>query len=709
MLKRGFRSGLALIMALCMMFSCVGMTLAIEPEDVTAGEIVAASKAMVEKLTAYAEEINPNLKDSAKAYGKELVDIAKSLAKTADDKLQIRNQVVAFKNDVEALMTKAEELLDEYNAMMAEYDTLMAEYDDLMARADDLQARADNLQAQADDLQVEIDAAVEAGDVAKADELQAEADALEAEADALKAEADALKADAEDFKARAEDFKARAEALQDDADAFQAEVDALKAKVEELKAKLPEGSHALYDSVLDMYDIAKTLNDEGVAVIDVVRELKDAAVVTKDAALEVVQNTLPEAEYTAVADAAKALVTIVEKVATEGGLDANATVIQDAAAKVKDAVVALTALISEEDAAELNALIEELNGTLEDTYNAHTSGAYHIDNDSFYVAMGDGVVVSESYVDKLAAELHHVDYLNLAEKGMQVSAIADVLAANSADIAKADLITLGFGHDALLQSAASLMGEELNWARYVGTTGAAYMEEALDKLTEKVENLDLTSGGADIGSLLVQFIECYTYACISHVVEFPYAVNDIREVNPDALIIVVGMYNPLNNVVLVNSENEEVLAIGTLMDALVETANLYALGYSMAAAADVIYVNAPNVETENNKVNMTVWEILRDGAILDTTNPSENGHVYIQERIYDALDVTGLWGDADENGVVEPNDATYVLEYWAGLRTADQIDLSVSDVDGYVGYEPNDATCILEYWAGLRESFPVEN
>lgn len=68
----------------------------------------------------------------------------------------------------------------------------------------------------------------------------------------------------------------------------------------------------------------------------------------------------------------------------------------------------------------------------------------------------------------------------------------------------------------------------------------------------------------------------------------------------------------------------------------------------------------------------------------------------------------GIWGDADDNGVVDTNDASYILEYCVSLKTADQLNLAVSDVDGNNAVDTNDASLILEYCVSLRDHFPVE-
>ncbi len=67
-----------------------------------------------------------------------------------------------------------------------------------------------------------------------------------------------------------------------------------------------------------------------------------------------------------------------------------------------------------------------------------------------------------------------------------------------------------------------------------------------------------------------------------------------------------------------------------------------------------------------------------------------------------------LWGDANHDGVVNNQDATLVLRYYAGLIEADELCLKRTDVnmDGVINNQ--DATLILRYYAGLVTELPYE-
>ena len=66
------------------------------------------------------------------------------------------------------------------------------------------------------------------------------------------------------------------------------------------------------------------------------------------------------------------------------------------------------------------------------------------------------------------------------------------------------------------------------------------------------------------------------------------------------------------------------------------------------------------------------------------------------------------WGDANHDGEVNGKDATLVLQYYAGVITADELCLKRTDVNGDGAHNGKDAMLILQYYAGVIEKLPVE-
>lgn len=70
---------------------------------------------------------------------------------------------------------------------------------------------------------------------------------------------------------------------------------------------------------------------------------------------------------------------------------------------------------------------------------------------------------------------------------------------------------------------------------------------------------------------------------------------------------------------------------------------------------------------------------------------------------------TKTYGDVNDEGTIDSDDAMTVLQYYAGLIPAKNIDLDTSDVNGDNNTDSDDAMLILQYYAGLINKFPVEN
>lgn len=66
-----------------------------------------------------------------------------------------------------------------------------------------------------------------------------------------------------------------------------------------------------------------------------------------------------------------------------------------------------------------------------------------------------------------------------------------------------------------------------------------------------------------------------------------------------------------------------------------------------------------------------------------------------------------LYGDANNDGLIDSDDAMMVLQYYAGIINQNQINLMNADVNGDGVVDSDDAMLILQYYAGLITRFPV--
>ena len=336
-----------------------------------------------------------------------------------------------------------------------------------------------------------------------------------------------------------------------------------------------------------------------------------------------------------------------------------------------------------------------------------THGDYTIFHDSLYVAIGDSTALSHSYVDELA-ELLEIPHMmqNLAQPGLTVGDAIDLVGENADLISKADLITLGFSNIAASVDMLNALNGmyTADWSDAVGETAAETINKALADL-----KLQLIADGMDdeTVNMVLDAANAYAYAFAARAMRYPALVEAVREVNPNALIVLVGTYNDLEGVVV--DVNGSEVNIGKYAEYLIYAANLENLLQAIHGE-NIVYVHAPDVETifeENDYQNLNNLGYLMS-ILNDEMLPSEAGNKYIAEKIFEALTVKYcIWGDVNGDRKVDCRDARLILRYRAGLITENDLDLTWADVNGDGRVDARDARWILRVRADLEQHFPV--
>ena len=320
----------------------------------------------------------------------------------------------------------------------------------------------------------------------------------------------------------------------------------------------------------------------------------------------------------------------------------------------------LIALAADADVeSQKDAILKEFFGdgiTTEEAYNkllAETDKMVDYENrtyqyvpnqNSYYVALGDETAAitnrqKSTYVDKLANKLG-VSYKNLAAAQMPIQDVYDTITANSKEIAKADLITIGWSNYSATYRMCQYMGEknpvkvsEEQWTALVGEENMPLLEDLLDQMFKKLREENLSNfGGYDIEGGL----EWYAYTYMSNAVHQSQVIEAIRVFNANAVIILVGTYNDLEGVAL--EANGSVMELGAMMDDLVNASNLLATK-TMFAYSRVGYVDATDVETSlDGKDTSKYTPMLYVMAITGRQGlPNANGHEYIANQIFNCF------------------------------------------------------------------------
>ena len=281
----------------------------------------------------------------------------------------------------------------------------------------------------------------------------------------------------------------------------------------------------------------------------------------------------------------------------------------------------------------------EKGETAKEVSNKLITFEYEATEDSYYVALGDSTVtgkgVSESYADKVADELglKFSQYNNLGVDGMTADTLFDDITANKEEIEKADLITLSFGNGQFVEYMGDAMtsGTEPDWEQYIGKAGAEKITGMMDEIYASV----LESGmSEDIAGILVDAVEGYAYSYVGFLSTYPEAVNELKEINPDAKIVILSMYNPLSELVLTAGDTK--IALGEYIDYAVKLANMSYRTY-VFTTENAVYVEAPDVETIKTYGELSVIKFY--GILTNPTGmyPSDEGHEYIKTQIIDAM------------------------------------------------------------------------
>ena len=658
--------------------------------------------------------------------------VAAEVAKAYEEVIAAVNQKLAelemsYNEAVKVLTAKLAELEAAYNEVIA----ILSQIDEEIAE-------------KIAEKYAEIEATINAQIEALKEEAAAKLAALEAELKSWMEQLEALGPDAPEEICKQ---------IQAEIDRITAEIEAVKQGLEDAIEELEKAAQEAYEQIVaevnavyeeaiaaleqKLAELEAAYNEVLAALEQVKAEIKaahDAAVAELEQKLAELKAAYDQAveELTAAAD--QAIAELTEKLENElAELGQIGEILEGAIGGILDA-------IREELTAAQEAIKEILKGNLEavedlkdalvemggdaivDAVEAlidavmvlieEASTADLVIDDSFkYVAIGDGSAATESYVEKLAAALNaeaaengvdEIDVINNAYVGNTVIAERE----NLSDVTDADLITIGFSNVEFLNSAINnaLNGVELDWAAIVGAENVHYVEELLAEVALKIAEAGIEGEYADMANAV---IESYAYSAILYATELPQLINEINAINPDALVIIVGMYNPMSDAVIALDENVT-MDIGEYIDYLVQGVAVHGLAYSILTG-NSIYVDAPAVQTVNTDTELGIFDLMlmiMNG--FEALYPNAAGDDYIAAEIADALNITYvksvLYGDVNLDGIVDQSDVALLFAYVLNTETLNEQQLANADVNFDGAVDQSDLTKLFSYVLGQIES-----
>ena len=383
---------------------------------------------------------------------------------------------------------------------------------------------------------------------------------------------------------------------------------------------------------------------------------------------------------------------------------------------------------------EAEVYINGIIKSVEEVYLSAVTGEYVYTKDAYYVNLGDSITSGDTnYVDLVAAELglDADEFKDLGNAGYRAEDIRYILDANYTpdaygkdivkdveklrnqyieEIKKADFITLGIGNltpFATTQLYNAFLGKDydLDWAKIVGEDHVRYIDMAVAKVSEYFAQAGLPKiGNIDAAEILTTAVESYAYAYAGFAVNYAELVNDIHEINPDAEVVLVGSYNSLRDLKLEIDGQEK--ALGEYVDYLISLMDIQFTVYGMLTP-NTTFVSVNDTKMNDSiKGTQDLLRIFASKGMYAGMMPSEEGHEYIKDRIFDAVTVKygGGLGDVNLDGEVDAKDATQILRF-VNAKTSvfdakgkkGELIRYLADVDFNPGIEARDATQILRY------------
>ena len=439
--------------------------------------------------------------------------------------------------------------------------------------------------------------------------------------------------------------------------ALQLTYEAIVAEVNALYAEAVAQLEKVYNDIVAELEAAKKALEE--AAGKTLEELKEAI----DKQIEELNKVIEEVEK----EVDSLLDSIRENI--NNVQDAVEGILSGSLESVEELKNALEAMGAEALAELVDIIVEQINAMLLEA----TTADMVVDDDFKLVAIGDESAKAEGYVEMLAAAINaeaaengvdEIEVVNNAKTGNTVA----LERANLSDVTDADLVTIGFSNVTFLSNAldAAMNGKtDFDWAGLLGEEALPYVEDILADINAEIAALELEE---EYTVMLETIVEAMAYNAVEYAATLPGLISDIKAVNSDALIIIVGMYNPLADTTI--HVGGAAIDVSEYVDYLLDAVAVHGIAYAVISG-DASYVDARDVDVENTDKELSVLDLAtlvynKCAALY----PNAVGDDYIAGEIADALDITyvrteKLLGDVNDDGVVDSRDLVRLRRYFA--------------------------------------------
>ena len=182
-----------------------------------------------------------------------------------------------------------------------------------------------------------------------------------------------------------------------------------------------------------------------------------------------------------------------------------------------------------------------------------------------------------------------------------------------------------------------------DWATALAAEGAK-ADEVIETILETAYDIVSYSLDATLVDMVAPLAEELVFNTVAYLVNNINAVEAIKETNPNALIAIVGLHNPVKGLMV--SVDGQVVDLGEYVEYFIEATNVYNTIYA-AASENVIFVEADETEIAGYEgtINIDTTDYLSlmqaimtlDNKLNAGTVVTENGHNYIANQLKAAI------------------------------------------------------------------------
>ncbi len=279
-------------------------------------------------------------------------------------------------------------------------------------------------------------------------------------------------------------------------------------------------------------------------------------------------------------------------------------------------------------------------------YAASLPVQYKANSSSKYLPLGGGTAYGNCLSDFTAGYVYQVaqklgidmdDSQSLPE--LFSSEAVNYINRRAAAIKKADLISFQIDGATFITSAKDniINSTQINWSKYV--TSAEFLNY-VQSFKQQVESEYAPTYGQKDAESIASVLEYILYECVAYGNEMVSAVEKIRSNNANAVILVLGLYNPVRGLTL--TADGQTIDIGAMVERMIDVCNTQLLTKTMKMdkvafidISDTQTVGYSNMSLENDGASDQLGTVFTD---IDRQLANQEGHNSIANWIAGALE-----------------------------------------------------------------------